>query len=46
MSIGRSILASLEEIVATGVTPAEHLLDEFESEWNGDINQVFRRYAY
>jgi glutamate--cysteine ligase len=39
-------LTSLEEIVATGATPAEHLLDEFESEWNGDINEVFRRYAY
>jgi glutamate--cysteine ligase len=39
-------LTSLEEIVATGVTPAEHLLDEFESEWNGDINEVFRRHAY
>jgi glutamate--cysteine ligase len=39
-------LTSLEEIAATGVTPAEQLLDEFESEWNGDIDEVFRRYAY
>jgi len=41
-----AFLAPLEEIVESGVTPAERLLREFETEWNGDINEVFRRYAY
>jgi len=36
----------LEEIVARGKTPAEYLLDEFDSDWNGDINELFRRHAY
>jgi glutamate--cysteine ligase len=39
-------LSSLEEIIATGVTPAERLLHEYETEWHGDIDEVFRRYAY
>jgi glutamate--cysteine ligase len=39
-------LAPLEEIVATGETSAERLLREFETVWKGDINEVFRRYAY
>jgi glutamate--cysteine ligase len=39
-------LAPLEETVVTGETPAERLLREFETEWKGDINEVFRRYAY
>jgi glutamate--cysteine ligase len=39
-------IALLEEIVATGETPAERLLDEYENEWGSDIDEVFRRYAY
>lgn len=39
-------LAWLDEIVANGETPAEQLLDEYESDWNGDINELFRRHAY
>lgn len=39
-------LSVLEEIVSTGKTPAENLLNEFETVWKGDINEVFRRYAY
>jgi glutamate--cysteine ligase len=39
-------LAPLQEIVATGKTPAQILLREFETEWKGDIDELFRRYAY
>ena len=39
-------LAPLEETVAAGEAPAERLLREFETEWKGDINEVFRRCAY
>ena len=39
-------LSSLEEAVATGETPAERLLRDYETVWNGDIDEVFRRHAY
>ncbi len=39
-------LAPLEEVVASGETLAERLLKEYETEWKGDINEAFRRYAY
>jgi glutamate--cysteine ligase len=39
-------LAPLEEIVASGITPAEKLLAEYQEEWRGDIDEVFRRHAY
>jgi glutamate--cysteine ligase len=39
-------LESLEEIVATGKTPADRLLEEYEHEWHGDIDQIFVRHAY
>ncbi len=39
-------LADLEEIVATGVTPAERLLEAYHGAWGGDIERVFSDYAY
>ena len=39
-------LSSLEEIVATGKTPADRLLDEYEHEWHGDIDRIFDEHAY
>ncbi|MCX5512526.1 glutamate--cysteine ligase [Kaistia algarum] len=39
-------LEPLREIVASGRTPAERLLGEYETSWNRDIGEVFRRYAY
>jgi glutamate--cysteine ligase len=39
-------LAPLEEIVASGKTPADRMLDEYETEWHGDIEQIFERHAY
>jgi len=39
-------LAPVEETLATGKSPADRLLDEYESEWHGDIEQIFARHAY
>ena len=39
-------LNSLEEIVDRGTTPAEIKLAAYESRWKGDINQLFREFAY
>ena len=36
----------LDEIVASGRTPAEELLALYETKWNGDIDRVFRDFAY
>src|SRR5690606_3331867 len=39
-------LSSLEEIVATGETPAEVMLREYETTWHGDVRHAFREYAF
>ena len=39
-------LSSLEEIVATGETPAEMMLREYETVWHGDVRPAFREYAF
>ena len=39
-------LSSLEEIVVTGKTPADRLLEEYEHAWHGDIDRYFDTHAY
>jgi glutamate--cysteine ligase len=39
-------LAPLEEIAASGQTLAERALRDYEGEWRGNIDEIFRRYAY
>ena len=39
-------LAPLQEIAASGITPAEQMLDAFHSKWGGDITKVFSEYSY
>ena len=34
-------LAPLDEIVASGMVPAQRLLDKFHGEWGGDISRVY-----
>ncbi|MDG2002105.1 MAG: glutamate--cysteine ligase [Novosphingobium sp.] len=34
-------LEPLDEIVRSGKVPAQHLLDKFHGEWNGDIERVY-----
>jgi len=39
-------LEELREIADSGVSPAERLIEKFENEWHGDIDQVFEDLAY
>jgi len=39
-------LSPLLEVVDAGQTPAERKLALFHGEWNGDIDRVFREFAY
>ncbi|MGJ4730400.1 glutamate--cysteine ligase [Luteimonas sp. SDU101] len=42
----RDFLAPLLEIVEAGQTPAEHKLALYHGQWQGDIDRVFREFAY
>jgi glutamate--cysteine ligase len=39
-------ISSLDEIVASGQTPADVMLHEYETMWHRDVRPVFRQYAY
>lgn len=39
-------LATLEQIVDSGLTPAENKLAAFEGRWNHDVNRAFEEYAW
>jgi glutamate--cysteine ligase len=39
-------LATLVDIVETGRTPADRLLDHYEKRWNRSVDPVFAEYAY
>ena len=39
-------LAELEEIAASGITPAERLLELYNGAWGGDAAKVFEAFAY
>jgi glutamate--cysteine ligase len=39
-------LAPVEETLASGKTPADRLLDEYETEWHGNIDKIFDVHAY
>jgi glutamate--cysteine ligase len=39
-------LSELEVIAASGVTPAERLLELYETRWAGDVSRVFEDFAY
>ena len=42
----RVFLAPLQETVASGLTPAELLLNKYHGAWQGDIKRLFDEYAY
>ena len=46
MSDERGYLADLEEIVDSGLTPAERLLDLYNGPWGRDISSVYEAAAY
>lgn len=39
-------LDPLREVVATGITPADRLLDKFTNEWNGDVRRVYSELSF
>jgi glutamate--cysteine ligase len=41
-----SFLDVLDDIAASGKTPADHLLDLYHGPWGGKIERVFRDFAY
>jgi glutamate--cysteine ligase len=39
-------LDPLHEVVATGVTPADRLLDKYKNEWNGDVSRIYEEFSF
>ncbi len=39
-------LDPLREVVASGKTPAEVLLDKYHGEWNGDLNRIYDEMSF
>jgi glutamate--cysteine ligase len=39
-------LDPLNEIVATGKTPAERLLDLYNGPWQGDLSRVYSEFSF
>ncbi len=42
----RQYLAGVQRIVESGRTPAEALLERYETDWQGDIDRIFLEMAY
>ena len=39
-------LDPLREIVSSGKTPAEHLLERYHGEWNGDVSRIYDEMSF
>jgi glutamate--cysteine ligase len=39
-------LGALQEIVASGQTPADELLARYHGEWGGDLSRIYGEYSY
>ena len=39
-------LDPLDEIVETGMVPAQRLLDKFHGEWGGDISRIYDEFSF
>lgn len=39
-------LSALDEIIESGKTPAENLLEKYRKDWDGDVSRVFEELAY
>ena len=42
----RIFLSTLEEVVETGRTPADILLEHYKGDWEGDLDRIFKKFAY
>ena len=39
-------LDPLREVITSGMTPADRLLDKYHGEWNGDISRVYEEMSF
>ena len=39
-------LDPLREVVATGITPADRLLNKYENEWDGDLSHIYEEFSF
>ncbi|HKC02433.1 MAG TPA: glutamate--cysteine ligase [Sphingomicrobium sp.] len=39
-------LDPLRDVVATGMTPADRLLDKYRNEWNGDVSRIYEELSF
>ena len=39
-------LDPLRDVVASGMTPADRLLDKYRNEWNGDVSRIYQEYSF
>jgi len=39
-------LDPLRDVVTTGMTPADRLLDKFQNEWNGDLSKIYEEFSF
>jgi len=39
-------LDPLREVVATGITPADRLLNKYENEWGGDLSHIYEEFSF
>jgi glutamate--cysteine ligase len=39
-------LDPLRDVVATGMTPADRLLDKYYTEWNGDVGRIYEEMSF
>jgi len=39
-------LDPLRDVVATGMTPADRLLDKYRNEWNGDVSRIYEEFSF
>jgi len=39
-------LEPLRDVVATGMTPADRLLDKYSNEWNGDVSRIYEEFSF
>ena len=39
-------LDPLHEVIATGVTPADRLLEKYHNEWDGDVRRIYQELSF
>jgi glutamate--cysteine ligase len=39
-------LDPLRDVVASGMTPADRLLDKYRNEWNGDVSRIYEEFSF